>query len=176
MPLVLVVLLTLLGAPARADTPGVVGQLEQSATTSPKEKVAFSEAAVLEIGGAVKTVEKLLDEATKQKNTEEIECLTRKLTPLKALLEVSKASNTAMQSALASSDAVHADQEFRKIAVALTKSRDFLAEAQACVGDAGAKRGNAAITVVEGEGSLVDETDLAGAEGDDPQGAGGSPQ
>ena len=170
MTLMLLALLSTFVTPAHADTPGIVGELEQSSTTSPKEKVAFSEAAVVEIGGAVKTVEKLLEEAQKEKNVEQVECLTRKLTPLHALLEVSRQSNTTMQQALSVSDTVHADQEFRKVAVALTKSRDFLAEAQACVGDTGVKRGAAAVTLAEGEGVLVDETALDGAldDGTDP--------
>jgi hypothetical protein len=132
---------------AYADTPGVAGSLEQSSSTSPKEKVEFGTAAVEEISSAVKTVEKLLDQAQKDKNTEAIECLTRKLTPMRALLEVSRQSFNTMQLSLAASDTVHADQEYRKVAVALTKTRDFLAEAQACVGDTGASRGDAVVTV-----------------------------
>jgi hypothetical protein len=137
-------------APARADTPGVAGTLEQSSSTTAKEKVDFAASAVKEIDAAVVTVQKLLDQAQKEKNTEQIECLQRKLTPLKALAEVSKNSSNALQQFLASNDAVHADLEYRKIAVALSKARDFLAEAQACVGETGARRGDAVVSVEEG--------------------------
>ncbi|MFZ5475782.1 MAG: hypothetical protein ACOZNI_03310 [Myxococcota bacterium] len=149
--------LALLGVtPALADTPGIEGSLEQSATTSPKEKVEFARSAVDEIGTSVKTVEKLLEQATKDKDEEAKECLTRKLTAMKALHEVVKVSNNNMQQALASSDMVHADLEFRKVAVALAKTRDFLAEAHACVGKAGAERGDSAVAVNENMESLVD--------------------
>lgn len=165
MTALLLSLVLSLGGLAEAATPGVAGQLEQSATTSPKEKVEFARAAIEEIGTSVKTVEKLLEQAQKDKNVEHIECLTRKLTPLRALYEVTRQSNTTMQEALAASDNVHADQEFRKVAVALTKARDFLAEAQACVGDTGVKRGDASVSVNETMESLVDVSDVEGVEG-----------
>lgn len=156
-------------SPAWADTPGVSGTLEQSSSTSPKEKVEFAGSAIKEIEGAVGTVQKLLEQAEKDKNTEQIECLQRKLTPLKALLEVSKTSSNALQQSLAANDAVHADLEYRKIAVALSKARDFLAEAQACVGESGARRGDAVVSV--DDAGVGEEIPLAPDEtgGEDPK-------
>ncbi|MES2638241.1 MAG: hypothetical protein V4850_02115 [Myxococcota bacterium] len=151
----------LLAAPAFAQTPGITGELEQSSTTSPKEKTQFTDAALAEIEDSVKTVEALLTAAEKEKNVEEIECLTRKLTPLRALLEVSRQSANTMRLSLASNDTVHADQEFRKVAVALTKAREFLAEAQACVGDTGVDRGDASSTVTDnGENTIDADSDI----------------
>ena len=151
----------LLAAPAFAQTPGITGELEQSSTTSPKEKTQFTDAALAEIEDSVKTVEALLTAAEKERNVEEIECLTRKLTPLRALLEVSRQSGNTMRQALASNDTVHADQEFRKVAVALTKAREFLAEAQACVGDTGVERGDASSTVTDnGENTIDADSDI----------------
>lgn len=163
--LLLPLLLTLAG-PAHAATPGISGQLEQSSTTSPKEKVEFARSAIEEISASVKTVEKLLEQAQKDKNVEHIECLTRKLTPLRALYEVSRQSSNTMQESLAASDNIHADQEFRKIAVALTKARDFLAEAQACVGDSGIRRGESSVSVNETLESLVGMEDIETEPGD----------
>jgi hypothetical protein len=156
----LVVLLGLAG-PAFADTPGVSGELEQSSSTTPRQKAEFADGAVDEIQVAVRTVEGLLADAQKEKNTEQIECLTRKLTPMRELSEVSQTSSNSMKAALASNDAVHADQEFRQVAVALTKTREFLAEAQACVGEAGVKRGSSSATVTDNGVSLVQEGDVA---------------
>jgi hypothetical protein len=151
----------LLAAPAFAQTPGITGELEQSSTTSPKEKTQFTDAALAEIEDSVKTVEALLTAAEKERNVEEIECLTRKLTPLRALLEVSRQSGNTMRQALASNDTVHADQEFRKVAVALTKAREFLAEAQACTGDTGVERGDASSTVTDnGENTIDADSDI----------------
>ena len=159
MRLVFVLVAGFLAGPAFADTPGVAGTLEQSSSTTPKEKVDFAASAVKEIDAAVGTVQKLLDQAEKDKNTEQIECLQRKLTPLRALAEVSKTSSNALQQSIASNDAVHADLEYRKIAVALSKARDFLAEAQACVGETGARRGDAVVSV--DDAGVGDELPLA---------------
>jgi hypothetical protein len=150
---------SLFAAPAAAATPGVSAELEMSSTTSPKEKVDFARTAIDEMSASVKTVEKLLEQAEKDKNVEHVDCLQRKLTPMRALLEVSKASNTSMQQSLAASEIARADQEFRKVAVALTKSRDFLAEAQGCVGDSGVKRGDASIAITETTEALAQTPD-----------------
>lgn len=149
----LLVLALAVVTPAHADTPGIAGTLEQSSATSPKEKVDFAASAVEEIGTSIKTVEKLLAEAEKDKDTEAVECLQRKLTPMKALLEVSKTSSNAMQQFLAASDVVHGDLEYRKVAVALSKTRDFLAEAQACVGETGAQKVDPIVSVEAPEDS-----------------------
>ncbi len=156
------VLGSLVASPAFAQETGVSGELEQSATTTPREKTEFADGALAEIEAAVKTVEGLLKDAesAKDKNAEVIECLTRKLTPMRALLEVSRQSSNTMKQFLASNDTVHADQEFRKVAVALTKSREFLAEAQACVGDTGVERGDSSATLTDGGENNVDETDV----------------
>lgn len=148
--------------PAYAQEAGISGELEQSTTTTPREKAQFADGALAEIEGAVKTVETLLKDAenAKEKNAEAIECLTRKLTPLRALAEVSRQSNNSMKQFLAANDPVHADQEFRKVAVALTKAREFLAEAQACVGDTGVQRGDSSATVTDGGDNYVDEGDV----------------
>jgi hypothetical protein len=144
---------------ALAATPGVNAELESASTTSPKEKTEFGRSAVDEIGGKVRTVEKLMEQAQKDKNVEHIDCLQRKLTPMRALLEVSKQSNVSMQSALSSAQVPKAEQEFRKIAVALTRSRDFAAEAQGCVGDSGVARGEPSYTVTESTEALAQTPD-----------------
>jgi hypothetical protein len=144
---------------AAAATPGVTAELEMAGSTSPKEKTEFTRTAVEEMASAVKTVEKLLEQAEKDKNSEHVECLQRKLSPMRALLEVSRASNTVMQQSLAAFEVARAEQEFRKVAVALTKTRDFLAEAQACVGNTGVNRGDASVAITETTQALVDTPD-----------------
>ena len=54
---------------------------------------------------------------------------------LRALYEVSQAAEEALESALRAGDNDRAEHEFRKITVALTKVRQFVAEAEACVGE-----------------------------------------
>jgi hypothetical protein len=144
------VALLLVAAPARAEDPNVTAALEQSGQASAAEKLAFADAAVLEVKEAVTTAEELLARAEKEKDADAIECVTRKLIPLRALAGVAETSATGVRSALADNDNVHADQEYRKVAVALTKAREFLAEARACLGDLTGKSGNAVVSVDDG--------------------------
>jgi hypothetical protein len=142
VPVVGLFALLLFVGPSSAQESGVSGELEQSSTSTPREKSEFADGAVGEIQTAVSVVEDMLADAEREKNTEHIECLMRKLTPMRALLEVSKQSANAMKQALAANDSVHSEQEYRKVAVSLTKTREFLAEAQACVGDGRAEEGD----------------------------------
>lgn len=153
---------------AMAATPGVVGQLEQSDATTSKEKLDFAHSATEEMAAAVKAVEKLLEQ--EDKNEEVKDCLKRKLTPMQALLDISNESSKTMQAALAASDDVHAEQEFRKIAVALSKTREFLAEAQACVGSAGGDKAKTISTITQTVDDMADASDIdEGPSINDPQ-------
>ncbi|MFT4979146.1 MAG: hypothetical protein ACI8S6_005056 [Myxococcota bacterium] len=64
-----------------------------------------------------------------------------------------------MQEALASSSPERAEHEFRKIAVALSKSRQFLAEAEACAGQGDVVAGTTDVEVLNTQGITdADET------------------
>lgn len=141
---------------AYAADPGAEGQLELASVTSPQQKTDFARSAIEEMKTAVRTVEKLFDQAQKEKNAEQIDCLSRKLTPMRAMLDVTQQSSNAMQQSLASNDAVHADQEFRKIAVALSKVREFLSEALACTGTTTGEKAKSVATVSQSSEDLAD--------------------
>lgn len=142
----LLLALSLVVSWSAAATPGVVGELEQSAETTPKQKAEFVTSALGEITAGVATVEKLLEAArtSKEKDKEEIDCLEAKLPQMKTILEVAKKANTSMETNLANSDLTHADQEYRQVAVLLSRSREFLADAQQCVKSAGTTSGKTA--------------------------------
>ncbi|MBM4366943.1 MAG: hypothetical protein FJ102_12090 [Deltaproteobacteria bacterium] len=158
----LVAIALLASAPAEAATPGVVGELEQSASTTPKQKSEFAAAAVSEIDGAVTTVSKLLETArnAKEPDKEEIQCLEDKLPQLTTIAEVAKKTSTSMEQHLAANDLAHADQEYRQLAVLLTRAREFLVEAQQCVKGAGSTKGKTASTLSSDDAAnTVDGTD-----------------
>jgi len=150
----------LLVSAAHAAPAGATVAVEQAATISPKEKVDFTHSAVVEIEEAIKQVEKLLEQAEKDKNQEQIDCLTRKLTPMRALMDVARSSDNAMQTAMSVNDSVHADTEFRKVAVALEKVREFLQEALTCVGDTTGEKANSVSSLNKTAEDLADESDL----------------
>ena len=154
---VVLLMLGALGAPlASAATPGASGAVEQAPTMSPKEKVEFARSALEEMSGAVKTVEKLLEQAQKDKQQEVVECLSKKLTPMRTLVDITKDSSNTMQAALAANDSVHADGEFRKIAVALSKAREFLQEALTCGGSTAGDKAKSVATITQTVDDLVD--------------------
>lgn len=152
LPRALLALSFLVVAPALADdVPEVSAALEDSSGFGPTEKLAFADAANVEITAAVAEVQELLAKAEKQDDAEAVECVTRKLLPLRALAGVANTSVATLRAAVGAGDMPHADQEFRKVAVALTKARELLAEARTCLGDDSGKAGTSAVSVDEGD-------------------------
>jgi DNA-binding phage protein len=136
---------------------GVVSDLERTASTSPQEKIAYAESSNQEIRDAEKQIARLLEQARKDGDDEAIECLMNRLTSVRALLSVSEASEIAMKDALAAGLEEKADHEFRKIAVAISKTRMLLAESERCASDQTVESGT---TLVDWESALADEPDL----------------
>jgi len=146
----------LAGAARGQDEIGVEGELERTASTTPQEKVVYAEETTSEVGEALREVNKLSEGAQREGEASKAECLATRLTALTALDEVSKAAATAMQAAIAAGEMERADHELRKLAVARSKSRQLLAEAQQCVSGAQALKAGETSVVVEGG---VEETD-----------------
>jgi hypothetical protein len=148
----LLTLSTVLVADAIAQDPtGVSSDIERTETTSPQEKITYAENSNQEIREAEKEIAKLLETAQKEGDAEAVECLVNRLTSVRALLQVSEAAEIAMKDALAGGDDERANHEFRKIAVAISKTRMLLAEAQRCSSDQSLQSG-ATITEWEVEG------------------------
>jgi len=148
--------------PASAQDVGVTGEIVGTQTTSPQEKIQYAIDATAEMRDAVKSVVKLLEGARRESSVERLQCLSYRLTALRALVQVSEAADTAMKESLAAGATERADHEFRKIAVALSKTRQLLAEAERCLDDSGMRSGE---SVTEYTGGITDD-------GDDTEGVG----
>ena len=137
------------GAASAQDTTDATGQLETAAATTPKEKMDFATGAVAEMTASEKTVRKMLEQAQKEGESaaSKVQCLNNKLASIRALQEVSEGANSSMQEALAANQGAMADFQYRKIAVAITKVRQFVAEAEACMGQNGTTGGPESIDV-----------------------------
>ena len=150
--------LTLSGSAFAQDPTGIASELERTAQTSPDEKLAYAEVSNKEIEEASKQVTKLLEAARRDSDLEGLQCLTSRLTSVRALGQVSTQAEATMKSALASGETERANHEFRKIAVAVSKTRILLAEAERCTTQT---------ALVEGEGRLVEwTTSLVGDQGE----------
>jgi DNA-binding phage protein len=156
--LLAVIALGVRDARAQEDpTTGVTSELERTASATPQEKIAYAEVSNEEIRDAEKQIVRLLEQARKDNDPEAIECLVNRLTSVRALLQVSVSSEVAMRDAIAAGLDEKANHEFRKIAVAISKTRMLLAEAQRCASEQQVEPGQ---TLVDWEAALADEGDL----------------
>lgn len=145
--------------PAWSQDTEVAGGLEQTSSTSPKEKEAFVTSALTEVKGIAKSISKALEEAEREQDLVRSNCLTKKQASVSTLVEVAEQAQSQMNAYLADGETEKADFEFRKVAVALSKARQFSAEADACLGESGTQPGVTDVQVtIEG---LADGDDLA---------------
>lgn len=112
--------------------------------------------AVEEMSAAVKEVEKMVEQAKKENQQEVVECLKKKLVPMSQLLDVSRESGNNMQLALSANDGVHAELEFRKVAVGLSKVREFLQEARTCGGSTAGEKAKSVASITQSVDNIAD--------------------
>ncbi len=155
--------LVLLGAAPTARAQD--DQVAAASTTTPKEKLAFALDAIAEMNDAVRGLEKLQDQVVREGDEELIQCVRMKMASVKALTDVSERANESMTDALAEGNDKLAEHEFRKIAISLSKVRQFVAEAEACVGQGGAVDGDTEV-IVDAQGiSDSDDTKESDTDG-----------
>jgi len=154
---------------ALADGPGgISSELERTATTTPAEKAAYADSSTAEIAEAVSTISTLFQSAAKDADIEAQQCLSGRLASAKALKQVSQRASADMKNAISDGNSERADHEFRKIAVAVSKTRTLLAEAQQCSADQTTEDGITNVTffveddvVIGGEdGNDIDDIDI----------------
>jgi len=149
---------------ALAQETGVAGDLERSASASPQEKLQYASDAVTEVRAGLKQIEKMIEDARRTGDTDQVECLTERLTQIRALTQVTEVAQTSMKDALSTTQQDRADHELRKIAVALGKTRQLLLEAEACGDEAGLASGQTSVKVEGGLTGEGDETDPLGTD------------
>ena len=126
---------------------------------SPEQKVDFSSSALAELRGYVKEVSRLTETARRDGNVEQLQCLTNRLTSLRALVQVTESADASMRTAATQRSADLVDHEFRKISVAHTKSQTLASEAQRCTNEQVTNNGDTSIRVegpLEGGEALSD--------------------
>lgn len=169
LALSLTVLMAGAGDASAQDNTGTSLQAEDATQTSASEKISFAQKALTEMQASLESVTQLLEAVsanTQDPNAEEmIQCVQMKQASIKALLDVSSRANDMMQEALASGSNERAEHEFRKIAVALSKSRQFLAEAEACAGQGNVVSGTTDVEVLNTQG-ITDNDETDGGDSD----------
>jgi len=144
------------GGVSGADAAVVGGKMVPS---TPEQKVDFSSSALSELRGYVKEVSRLTETARRDGNVEQLQCLTNRLTSLRALVQVTESADSAMRSAVTERSSDLIDHEFRKISVAHSKSQTLASEAQRCTNEQVTNNGDTSIRVegpLEGGEALSD--------------------
>ncbi|MFT5583299.1 MAG: hypothetical protein ACI9VR_000877 [Cognaticolwellia sp.] len=107
----------------------VVGNIQQDGSTSAREKMRFASSAVSEMRKVNAELQALHEGA---QVVDARLCLGSELEGLGELISVSEASTLAIPEALASGNHSAAEQEFRKISVALARARNIRQAGFAC--------------------------------------------
>lgn len=156
----LALLLTLVGGAslAVAQELETEGSIERLSSTTPEEKLQFAATANDEMRLTVKSVSKLLETARRESNAEKLQCVSTLLTSIRSLVQVSEQAEVAMVEALSAGELERADHEFRKVAVALNKTRSLQAEAERCGDEGGLRSGETVVDVVGGVTADGDDT------------------
>jgi len=126
-------------------------------TTSPQEKLQYATEAQEEMREHERHVARLLESA-KRDDPEAVPCIDDRLIEIRTLAKVGEGAQGPLGDALAAEQEERAAHEFRKIAVALMKTRQLRAEADACMGEIGSADGTTTIAV-DGGGEDQGETD-----------------
>ena len=132
---------------------GVSSEIERTSRSSPQDKLSYAEDSNFEIREGERQISRLLEQARRDGDIDAIECLISRVTSLRALLGVSQGAEGALRDAITAGEDAKADHEFRKIAVAVSKTRMLLAEAQRCAADQELESGT---TIVEWDENLVE--------------------
>ena len=135
------------------------GQVELAKKSDPKEVAQYVRTALEEMMSGLKSVSKLVDGARRDGDQEMLSCLQSRLSYIRALLMVSERANGAMKEAQAKGNGARAEHEFRKIVVSLAKVRQFIAEAETCMGEAGTTPGTSELQVAESGLAEADDTE-----------------
>ena len=147
-----------MSAPAFAQSAGATGEIEASTELSDREKTSFAADALEEMKTADKDVSELLADAERDGDVLTIACLTKKQAAIRSLVMVSESASASMNDAMALGNKPRADAEFRKVAIALSKSRQFRAEAEACSGGGDGASGETVVDVEGDSWGLGDDT------------------
>lgn len=143
---------------ASAQGTAATGRIEQSSQTTPEEMIHHVDEALAQMRAGVAEVTELMEAAERGAQAVLIQCLSSKLTTMRALLVVSKSSGDSMKQALSTGERDLAKHEHRKVTIALSKSLQLKLAADGCQASRSAGTGTT-IDVVEGALGTDDETE-----------------
>jgi hypothetical protein len=152
-----VALVALLGVASAQDV-GVETSIERAAVAEPAEMTEMTPKWLDELKANVAALASLDEAAKKKSGTESLPCITNNLSAARSLLQVSGEAGVALKDALSTGGVERARFEFRKIAIALKKSRSLVAESERCAFGEGIEDGRSQTDLVADAGGSGDDT------------------
>lgn len=151
------------GAPAEpapssapAETTATPVEAPKKAETAPveviddvpdQEKAANSATHLERMKAILARVLKHVEDAREERDVVKLNCVNEKLTAIKGLLRISEQADVSMQEALARRNSEVANHEYEKIAIAMSKCEQLVAESEACVGELAVYAGDTQVEV-----------------------------
>lgn len=155
-------IVTLVGALFLGAVPlaGAQSSPASAQDTTDAEKEQFAQMALEEMGRYVTEVSQMLETAEREDDVVKKACLRKTLTTMRSLHQVTEGAVAEMRQAIKAGNDARAGLEYRKIGVALSKVREFRAQADGCVGGAYAQTGTTEVKIIEEAVSTADLEDI----------------
>ena len=135
-------------APGLSSVAGAAGPgselVEEGMTT--QDMLDYSRSANAEIAGAIKATEKALETANRGGDAGDIDCVKKRLSSIQALQGVAQRATDELTGQLAVAGP-KANHYLDRVAIALSRVRQYASEAQACAGGQDAVEGSTDIQV-----------------------------
>ena len=144
---------------------GTASEIERTIEMSPQERIEYAESAIEELEGYEALLDDMLAKARGSNDDAAIEFLVPRVTAMKALNRVAKAAYPKLTDAVEDENPDMIEHEFRKIAVAISRARQLLAEAQRQGADQELESGN---TSLEWQDQFVSDAAQDGGMGESP--------
>lgn len=120
---------------ARADKGGALVFAAGSEKLNTRQKLEFADEALKEMRDSVRRVERMAEDARRQKDIILLNCLYGRLASLRALLKIGEQASTDLRLGLEKENADLVDEQFRRLAVARERAVQESVDADACVGE-----------------------------------------
>lgn len=120
---------------ARADAGGALVFAAGAEKLNARQKLEFADEALKEMRDSVRRVERMAEDARRQKDIILLNCLYGRLASLRALLKIGEQASTDLRLGLEKENADLVDEQFRRLAVARERAVQESVDADACVGE-----------------------------------------
>lgn len=124
-----------------AEDPGVEATVELTLTASREDIETNAPAWVEEMREKLQGLERLDEAARRGRNGEPLECVSSNLDTNRSLLQTSEGALKSIEEALSRGELERASFEYRKIAIAVKKSREKYDESERCAQGEGVRSG-----------------------------------